>query len=345
MEPKPDKIAESLLFIGPGSQGGMLSVMESYRQMFHPYKVIYSQREGGKLKKALIALRAYGTFIGRMVTDPHIKIVHINVAAGNSLWRKKGFMLLGHLFKKKVILHVHAGAFKTFYLQHPNKVKKCLQKADCIIALSQQWKDFFTSIGMQNVTVVPNPVEEPSERVQPASSPIHFLFLGKIAQNKGIYDLLKALSKVKEDFILDIGGSGEVQELKQQIQNFHLSERVKFHGWVTGAEKESLLQSASVFVLPSYWEGVPVSILEAMMHRIPVITTNVGGIPSIVEDGKNGILINPGDIQSLTSAIEKFLNNPELREEMGKEGYNKCQPYKAGNVRKELCELYNHLLS
>ena len=94
-------------------------------------------------------------------------------------------------------------------------------------------------------------------------------------------------------------------------------------GWVEGAEKERLLADATVYVLPSYVEGLPMGILEAMAAGLPVIATDVGGIPDAVENGIEGILVQPGDVSAITDAIRMLLSQPGLRARMGKAGRQK----------------------
>src|SRR5690606_4866518 len=89
-------------------------------------------------------------------------------------------------------------------------------------------------------------------------------------------------------------------------------------GWVTGNAKEELYRKATVFVLPSYNEGLPVSMLEAMSYGMPVIATNVGGIPELVKDGESGQLIVAGDIAALRNAMERFIRDRRLVREMGR---------------------------
>jgi glycosyltransferase involved in cell wall biosynthesis len=96
-----------------------------------------------------------------------------------------------------------------------------------------------------------------------------------------------------------------------------IENHVVFVGWVSGAVKVDLLRRAQIYVLPSYNEGLPVSLLEAMSWQVPVISTRVGGIPELVREGVDGLLIDAGDRAALSSAIIELAQNAELREKMG----------------------------
>ena len=96
-----------------------------------------------------------------------------------------------------------------------------------------------------------------------------------------------------------------------------LGNAVTFAGWVRGEEKLALLQEAALLALPSYAEGVPIAVLEAMAAGLPVVTTPVGGIPDLIADGRNGLLVQPGDVPALASAINRLLDDPALRGAMG----------------------------
>ena len=94
------------------------------------------------------------------------------------------------------------------------------------------------------------------------------------------------------------------------IKDNNLDEMVKFVGWVSGDAKSKILSTTDILVLPSYYEGLPISVLEAMSYAMPVITTPVGGIPEVVTDGVEGTLFTPGDKASLTQTIDTYIENP-----------------------------------
>ena len=145
--------------------------------------------------------------------------------------------------------------------------------------------------------------------------------------------------------ILIIGGNGETDRLIKIIKDKKLDEIIRFAGWVNGEKKIEVLNKSHVFILPSYIEALPISILEAMSYNLPIISTRVGDIPDIVINNENGFLINPKDKDALKNAISEMLSvTPEKRIKMGRRSFNLVQPYLSIHVEKDLEELYLSLL-
>ena len=124
---------------------------------------------------------------------------------------------------------------------------------------------------------------------------------------------------------LILGGDGDINSATELTRQLGLSERVRFLGWVSGADKEARLAAATVFVLPSYNEGLPMSVLEAMSWGIPIVATPVGGIKEIVRHEKEGIIVDPGDIKGLTDALRKVLDDMPLRQRLGSDARERIQ--------------------
>ena len=220
-------------------------------------------------------------------------------------------MRLAYLMRRKIILHVHGGNFKEFYHSYPKQILAVLNKCDCIIALSESWKDFFSGIVQGPVVkVVENPIEPPQYSLIGDDGLIHILFLGLITDAKGIFDLLDVMNTHKDLYegrlVLHVAGNGEIDRLQNLIREYGLEEVVCYEGWVDGPEKASLMNKCSVFVLPSYSEGLPVSILEAMSYGQYIVSTDVGGIPEIV-DPKCGVLFHPGDHDSMKNILDNLV--------------------------------------
>ncbi len=148
----------------------------------------------------------------------------------------------------------------------------------------------------------------------PAEVPIAF-FGGRLVQIKGVQDLLKAWNKVPEPAYLVIAGTGELESELQAYAQTHLKGRVKFVGKIDNVDE--YLQATDAWVLPSYGEGLPVSLLEAMATTTAIVTTPVGAIPEIIKDGENGLLVPSGDVDALTDALTKALSRSDAIKAMG----------------------------
>jgi glycosyltransferase involved in cell wall biosynthesis len=231
---------------------------------------------------------------------------------------------MAKIYRKKVVIHMHGAEFMMFYNQELSKrqrkyVHKIFVMADSVIALSKEWKqNLDTILGEKAAKVIVNAVIVPEEKSIKGNHTL--LFLGRIGQRKGVYDLLKALRIVAEtfpDFQLIIGGDGEAETLLQKSRVYNLQSYIQYVGWVSGEEKERLLKTSSILVLPSYNEGMPMSVLEGMSYGLPIVSTTVGGIPNLVTHGVEGYLLKPGDIQGLAKYILKLLEDNDLRKTMG----------------------------
>jgi len=345
-------ISNKVLFLGPpykNPKGGIAIVINAYSKLCESFNFIATTNLGGFMSnffyfiKALIIYHYYLIF-------RNIHIVHIQGSSFMSFWRAAVFICIAKLFKKKIIYHIHGGCFKDFSSQHKKSVQSIFSKCDVIGVLSTKWKVFFEQeFQCKDVRIIPNIIEYPREdHSNRENYPIQFLFLGKISERKGIFDLVNIIDENKNTFEgkmkLIIGGNGETDRLEITIKEKKLDEIIQFAGWVSGEKKTSLLNNSHVFILPSYIEAYPISILEAMSYHLPVIATNVGDIPEIIHDGKEGYLVEPGNKTQILNAIMNAFNSPTSLMEMGNKGFERCKVHLSNNVEKELTQLYNSLL-
>ncbi len=146
--------------------------------------------------------------------------------------------------------------------------------------------------------------------------------LGNLKKAKGYPYLISAFSFLLKDFpgsYLLISGDGKSREkkkLKKLVKTLGIEENVSFLGFQK--DIKTFLPALDIFVLSSLWEGMPLSLLEAMSFSLPVVATKVGGVGEIVREGEEGFLVPPGDVHSLVSAVASLLKNPLLRERMGR---------------------------
>lgn len=330
-------------------QGGITSVINTYMnsEAFKKNDVIYMTAHSEKNRffkilkfiMALIKLPVY-------LLNRNIKIVHIHSAQRSSFYRKSIFVLLSRLFGKKVLMHIHGAEFDMFYNNSSAIIKKYIRfilNLTTILALSNEWAKRLKKItGKNNIITIYNPILLPKIKSKINNDKVNILFLGRLGKRKGTYDLLNSIRNLSGvDFELKLCGDGDVEQIKKLIFNYKLEEKIKVLGWVSGNEKEKLLESADIYVLPSYNEGLPMSILEAMTYRLPVVSTTVGGIPEAVEHGKTGFLVKPGDVKNLSKYLNLLISDKGLREKMGAEGYKKAKnTFDVKIIVKQLNEIY-----
>lgn len=334
-------------------RGGIAQVLYTYSQiLFQPFNFIPTTREGNGLTKFRCLVLAWFRLVFYCLFED-IAVVHIHGASNSSFWRKRIFIYTAKFLGKKVVYHIHGGGFMSFSMAHHNAVAKVLRKVDAVVALSRSWKQFFESeFHCSNVVVIPNIISNPQfiacsisfEKVH-----VEALFLGLLDRNKGIFNILEMINQYQGElrgkFLLHIGGNGKTDEVKRLIAESGIGDIVQFEGWVKGEEKIELLNRSDFYLLPSYNEGLPISILEAMSYRLPIVASPVGGIPEIVEEGVNGFLVQPGDNESLYRAISQLIEKPDQRKAMGERSWEKVQPYLPINVEKKLKQLYSRFIN
>ncbi|TRX15848.1 glycosyltransferase family 4 protein [Flavobacterium franklandianum] len=355
-------VSSSILTVGlecKDHRGGIGGVIETYSKYFSVFNYVCSY--GTSENKFVIVFKYLKSLVELpivFIKDRNIQIVHIHGAAKGSFFRKYIIFLLSkYVFGKKVIFHCHGSEMEKFYLKSPQIVRKMMSNffnnVDLVICLSNSWALFFTlNFTPRKLVVLENIVEEALDKSIKdfqIDKPIHFLFMGAVGNRKGIFDLLATIALHKLEFSgkmkLLIGGNGEIKRLNEFIAINQLSEIVIYEGWVSGALKNKLFNEADVYILPSYNEGLPISILEAMTYGLPVISTNVGGIPEIITNGINGCVINPGDREAIYASLRFFIDNPLLCKEYGKNTMEIVEPYYAKNVIPKLESIYIELLT
>jgi glycosyltransferase involved in cell wall biosynthesis len=282
-----------------------------------------------------------------------VDVVHIHLAERGSALRKSILVLIAIAFRKPIIMHAHGCEFHSFHATLSSGMKQVLnwvlQQSTYLIALSESWKDYYMTnchLTAEQVVVLPNPVEIPENVPDRANSHpnINFVFLGRIGKRKGAYDLLEAFAKLapehREKATLTLAGIGEVEEASNLAERLNIKQYLNFPGWVDPAGRSELLFKADVFVLPSYNEGLPMALLEAMSWGLPVITTPVGGIPEVVTDNETGLLVNPGDVQQLAEAVQSLIEHESLRLDLGSAARRRVAPLDVKTYSRSLFNLY-----
>jgi glycosyltransferase involved in cell wall biosynthesis len=292
------------------------------------------------------------------------RIVHLNVTAGLSFWKTMVFMLLIRAFRARMIAHIHGGNFHEFFegsrVAARRLIAWTLGQADVVVVLSGWWKNYIQNIVKPGVRVlaIPNAPEQslfsrPSgEQPQESRSGNTLLFVGSIGKRKGIFDILNAIPLVTREcslarfiFLGEEEIAGEKQQVLLACKQHNLHEFVSFLGWVVGEEKKKHYERADVFLLPSHAENLPFALLEAMAMGLPVVSTPVGGIPEVIEDGREGYLIEPGDEQALAERIVRLLKEPQLRKTMGANARRRVQEqFSPERIAKQWESLYMELV-
>lgn len=335
-----------VLMVGPDRSvhGGISGVVNNYYDAGITEKVdlnyIGTMVEGSRLRKLWQAVKAYIKFLKLL---PEYPIVHVNVASDSSYYRKSLFIKAAKRAGKKIVIHQHGGDFETFYEKEQNdrgraKIRQVLGMGDVFLVLSPALEQFFKGIlEPSKVILFPNAVPVPSD-IEKEYGKQKILFLGRLCKEKGLRELFSVLPQLHGQFpqmhVL-LGGIWEDEELLEEAAK--MKEYVTDLGWLQGEAKKDYLRTSDLFVFPTYFEGQPVSVLEAMAYQCGIVATRVGGIPQMIEQEQTGLLIEPKDPEGLKSALEKLLSDPDLCERLGKNARVKIE--KEFSIEKSLQEL------
>lgn len=313
-------------------KGGMVSVVKNYLSYESwgnfDIRFVPTHVTGGKAKVALHFALVYPKLV-RMFSRHEIDLVHLHVAERGSFYRKA---LIARAAKKRgipVVFHHHAAEFMLFYNgldDHARGfVREAIELVDMNIVLSEAIRrDMSAVFPNARFKVLVNAVNALPENPYSASSR-NIVFMGRLGDRKGTFDLLDAFSaalpRIGDDWRLLLCGNGDIERAETAIVEKGLGDRAQCLGWVSGEDKDGILRTAGVNVLPSYNEGLPMSILEAMSYGVPTISTRIAAIPEVIDSGQNGLLIEPGDVKTLAVDIVGLCSDQEKRLAISREAF------------------------
>jgi len=312
----------------PDTRGGISSVVRGYVNggLFERFVCQYipTHRDGNRWRKLTTALHGWARVTVALCTLD-APLVHIHLSSRASFWRKSVVCALAGIARRPYILHLHGSEFMTFFdsecsPRQRRLVKRVFESAALVIALSEEWRANALRIApASRVEVLANAVSLPHPNpAARAAAPPTVLCLGRVGRRKGSFDLLEAFARLPDNgSVLVLAGDGAIEQVRERAQDLGIGSRVVCPGWLDAAQAAEALSRATTFVLPSYAEGLPMAVLEAMAHGLPIVTTPVGGIPQAIRHGESGLLVQPGDIDALASAIAALLQQPAERERLG----------------------------
>lgn len=285
-----------------------------------------------RVKKALIRLVI---FTYRIVFFRYDHIL-IFVADGWSFWEKGVMGLLAKsITNSKIVIAPRSGLILND-LKKEGKLAKFIpyifKKVDIVVCQSKYWKDLFVQItqcedhfkfvvieNMINFDIYKNlPLRDSLNKV--TGSPVTILFMAWVTKNKGIFELVEAVNMLKKDnvnFKVLIAGMGnDYDQIVEEVKKYELSNSILFLGWILGSRKIEILSEADIFVLPTYFDGYPNSLMEAMASGKACIATKVGSIPDMINNMENGIIIDKQNVKQLYESLKLLIENNGIREKI-----------------------------
>jgi len=325
----------SVLLVVPRTPvtGGMATVLREIEgsalgESFHVRAINTGKISNGRRRfigRVLCQARLFRRVIQRLLSGG-ADLLHIHTCSGLTFWRDALLAATARLFRRRTVWHIHGGRFGAFVRSQGalsrRLVRWSLEHASSVVTLSDGLRHRLASMAPQaRWRVVPNGVPvEPTE--QPPSG--RFLFLGNLGSNKGAADLVAAAALARKQgcvLSVDIAGDevspGQREDLASAIDAAGLTESVRLVGLISGPAKRRALLAAGCLVLPSYIEAMPLAVLEAMACGRPVIATRVGAVAEVIRHEREGLLVAPGDVEGLASAMMRLAEDAPLRECMG----------------------------
>jgi len=311
--------------------------------------------EGRSLARAVAARFTSWHAWWRALNPIGHSLAHIHTCSGLSYFLDGSYLLLARLRGVPVVLHVHGARFDTF-LDGLSPITRYLaqfiaRRAARVVVLSIEWQHKLESrLPGAQLTVIENGVAlPPFIKTNKTAGEIIVLFLGNLCQRKGIWDLVACAKKLPFFARLVLVGGEEdpgiACALRAYLAREGLEDRVELTGPAVGTAKFNWLRNADIFVLPSYAEGVPISMLEAAAAGLPLIVTPVGGIPSVLSGKEHAIFVQPGDRNALSSAMISLIETPALRAKLGNAARKHVlEQYGIDHTARKYLDLYRELI-
>ena len=284
---------------------------------------------------ALYSFWFLATALGKLVRgrlSGQLAGVHVNMAERLSLFRKSAVVVTCRALGVPVVLHLHAAQLHHFYRKLPGPLQGLTRwvfslPATCLV-LGRQAQRFVIEelqVPAQRVQVIINGVPEPTHARREAGDRAaqQVLFLGNLSERKGVSDLLQALALPGFDrgrLKVTLAGGGDIASYQAAARALGIEGFVHFAGWTDQRQVSQLMAQADVLVLPSYDEGLPLVILEALANGVAVVCTPVGEIPAVLSDGVNACFVQPGDAGGIASALQRVLKDAVFRQSLERNG-------------------------
>ena len=333
LETGSKKLRVAMLGLGLGTTTGIARVVNNWLSAGYAERVELryistndSQVPGQRLRKASQAGTAYLRLLAVLA---HVDVVHLHLAMEGSFWRKQLPFWLSKLCGRPVIVHLHDGRAQDWYAAggpiRRYLLRRMFEAADANVVLARTFETWVKGIchTEPEVFVVPNaalPRTAYSRRDRPCCT---ITVMGRLEHRKGTWDMINAFAELAPRFPnlrLCLAGDGDIERARRLVRARRLEERVQLPGWVAGHEQDAIWYATDIYALPSYHEGLPGSVLEAMAAGLPVVASRVGGIPEAVVDGVTGLLVDPGNVSALVERLERLVLDEDLRLRMGAAG-------------------------
>lgn len=344
---------KKILFVGafPKSQngeiyGGQLTVCKllAKSKLRNKYDLLFIDSTSIKIPPPNFLIRAIFAFFRLLkftfkliIYNP--KVIIIFIAGFTSTLEKSIMIIIGKLFNKKIMIFPRAGALITNYEKNivfNFYVKKTLSLANKFLCQGKNFQDFAISqlnFKKKDCPIIPNWTATDAflelgmnKKISDKKTITNLVFIGWIEEFKGIYEIIKAsliLKNKNKKFHLYFCGDGKAfKDLKKLTNKYRLEKLITFLGWIDDRDKIKILKNTDIFILPSWNEGLPNSMVEAMSAGLACIVSDVGVISNYIKHEENGLLIKPKCPDELASSIIRLIDDKILLKKISINSFN-----------------------
>jgi glycosyltransferase involved in cell wall biosynthesis len=350
-----------VLVVGQASStpGGISSVQRLHERFLAArddveLRVATTYDEAGALRRLRLMVGGIARALALVLTG-RVDVVHLHVAKGMSALRKGVVVAVARARGVPTVLHTHAGAFADWFDGLPGPARRAVAwmlRADRVVVLAPDAREVYTSrLGLPDdrAVVLANPVEWPDATPErdPHAERVGAVFLGRLIDRKGVFDLVDAVAGLhaahRARLHVTLAGHGDADAVRRAVTAAGLDGTVEVRTWISPQERDELLGAAQILLLPSWWEGLPMSVLEGMAWGLCPVVTPVGGLATLVRDGDNGVVVPVSDPPSLTAALDKLLSDDEVRVRIGTRARESVRSFGAVAWADRLVTLYREL--
>lgn len=258
-------------------------------------------------------------------------------------------LLTAKLYGKKVVIEVHVGNQLNDNTEN-RLFKWVLRRANLILFLAKRWerlfKEKYADVDIETAVLYnacDNVEDVPMEEKEKS-----IIMAAYFNENKAPDILLKAWKRIKDrhpDWKVTMMGNGEVERYKQMSEEMGLADSVTFTGYITGQKKRDIWRKASIYCMCSYNEGFPMVVLEAWANKVAVVTTPVGGLPDVIEEGKNCLTFPFGDDEALAEQMERLIENDTLRNDIAEYAKRNTLPeFSLDSINNLIDNIYDNII-
>lgn len=276
-------------------------------------------------------VRRQGRVAGRFLwlclrTRPDV--VHLTTSYDAAFARDRLFIVWSRILGAKVVLNIRGGDFERFFRSRApagqRRVRAVLEQCAAVVAVTSETASFLSGLGLGSVKVIPNCVDVlPLPVVRPLRRPRRWLFVGWLLPVKGLLEMLEALRAFPDATLTIVGpfvdqdGRSSREAFEEACARLGIRDRVRLVPEMTSDQVRPLYREHDLFVFPTHREGFPNVLLEAMEAGLPIVASRIGGIPDMIEDGKEGLLVEPRSATEVENAIRRLDEDPAFAARLG----------------------------